>query len=261
VTGGRITYVGHSTVLIEQAGVRMLTDPLLRAGVAYVRRRVALPDLEQLRDLDALLISHAHHDHLDVASLRKLGHRGPVIAPHGCSSILSRAGYSDVTELGAGERSSVGPIAVEATGARHDGRRLPFTQDIPALGFLLEGPTRIYFAGDTDLFDGMEALAGRVDVALLPIWGWGPRLPEGHLNPETAAQAVQRIRPKVAIPVHWGTLGALWMKTDPDPEAPARAFAEAVAAVEPDVEVRVLAPGASMDLSPDSGDARRPARA
>jgi L-ascorbate metabolism protein UlaG (beta-lactamase superfamily) len=260
VSGGRITFVGHATVLIEQAGVRMLTDPLLRGGVAYVRRRVAVPDVETFRDLDAVLISHAHHDHLDVASLRKLAHRGPVVAPRGCAQILRRAGFADVTELDDGGRCSVGPIELEAIAARHDGRRLPFTQDIPALGFLLEGPTRVYFAGDTDLFDGMEALAGRVDVALLPIWGWGPRLPEGHLNPDTAARAVQLIRPAVVIPVHWGTLGALWMRPDRDPQAPARAFAEAVAAVEPDVEVRVLAPGASMDLSPDSGDARRSAR-
>jgi L-ascorbate metabolism protein UlaG (beta-lactamase superfamily) len=258
--GGRITYVGHATVLIEQAGVRMLTDPLLRAGVAYVRRRVAIPDIEAFRDLDAILISHAHHDHLDVASLRKLEHRGPVIAPRGCAQLLGRAGFADVIELDDGGRCEVGTIEVEAIAAHHDGRRLPFTPDIPALGFLLQGPTRIYFAGDTDLFDGMEALARRVDVALLPIWGWGPRLPPGHLNPDTAARAVQLIRPKVAIPIHWGTLGALWMRPDPDPEAPARAFGEAVAVVAPEVQVRVLAPGASMDLSPDSGDAPRSVR-
>ncbi len=64
---------------------------------------------------------------------------------------------------------------------------------------------RMYVAGDTDLFDGMTAL-GPVDVALLPVWGWGPSLGPGHLTPQRAAEAVKRVRPRIAVPVHWGTL-------------------------------------------------------
>ena len=145
--------------------------------------------------------------------------------------------------------------------AEHDGRRHPFGRAIPALGYLLHGPTRIYFAGDTDLFDEMAALAGRVDVALLPIWGWGPRLPAGHLNPESAARAVALIRPAVAVPIHWGTMRSVGARGADDPHAPARAFKEAVAAAAPATEVRVLAAGDSTTLpSPDSGDAAPPAR-
>ena len=244
----RLTYVGHATVLIEQAGVRLLTDPLLRSGIAHVRRRVPPPDLEALRSLDAVLISHAHADHLDVPSLRRLRHVGPMIAPRGCAPSLRRAGARKVIELAVGQRCTVGSIGVEAVPADHDGRRHPLGRRIPALGFLIEGPARIYFAGDTDLFDEMAALAGRVDLALLPIWGWGPRLPAGHLNPETAARVVALIRPALAIPIHWGTLRSVGAPSGAGPQAPALAFAEAVASVAPESEVRILQPGETTEL-------------
>jgi L-ascorbate metabolism protein UlaG (beta-lactamase superfamily) len=248
VASCRLTYVGHATVLVEQAGVRMLTDPLLRAGIAHVRRRVPLPRLESLNALDAILISHAHGDHLDVPSIRRLAHTGPVIAPQGCRSILHRAGMRDVIELEAGASFTVGPIRVEAVPALHDGRRHPLGRRIPALGFVLHGPTRVYFAGDTDLFAGMATLAGRVDVALLPIWGWGPRLPAGHLNPASAAQAVALIRPSVAIPIHWGTMRSVGAGSGQDPSEPPVAFAEAVASRGLASEVRILHPGEATTL-------------
>ena len=245
----RLTYIGHATVLVEQAGVRLLTDPLLHGGIAHMRRRVPRPELEPLRDLDAVLISHAHADHLDVKSLRMLDHPREVLAPRGCGGILQRAGMHEVVELMPGDRCAVAGVEVEAVRADHDGRRHPFGRDIPAIGFLVNGPARVYFAGDTDLFDDMEALAGRVDVALLPIWGWGPRLPAGHLNPETAARAVALIEPAVAVPIHWGTMRSVGAKGAADPHAPARAFADAVAAAAPATEVRVLAPGDAMPLA------------
>ena len=112
-----------------------------------------------------------------------------------------------------------------------------------SLGYLLHGPPAIYFAGDTDLFAGMSELAGRVDVALVPIWGWGPRVPAGHLDPARAAEAVARIRPRLAVPIHWGTLRAWGAQRGLDPVAPARAFADAVRRVAPRTEVRILMPG------------------
>ena len=246
---GRLTYVGHATVLIEQANARILTDPLLRGRVAHLIRRVPLPGLERLADLDAILISHAHADHLDIPSLRLLGHRGPVIGPHGLARSVVRGGVGPVTELVPGGSCSVGAMRIEAVPARHDGRRYPGGRPLAALGFLLDGPSRIYFAGDTDLFDEMALLSGRVDVALLPIWGWGPRLPPGHLDPETAARAAALIQPAVMIPIHWGTMRSLGAPPY-DLGAPARRFAAAVAQLAPATEVRVLAPGESLALSP-----------
>jgi L-ascorbate metabolism protein UlaG (beta-lactamase superfamily) len=249
VTVGRLTYVGHATVLVEQAGVRLLTDPLLRARIAHMVRRVPVPATEPLRGLDAILISHAHADHLDPPSLRRLGHAGPVVAPPGSARTLARGGVRTVVELRPGERYIVGPVALEAVAADHDGRRRPIGRRVPALGFLVEGPAHVYFAGDTGLFAEMAALRGRVDVALLPIWGWGPRLPTGHLGPETAARAVALIRPSAVVPIHWGTMRSPGERSAHDARAPAEAFAAAVGRVAPDVDVRILEPGQATALT------------
>jgi L-ascorbate metabolism protein UlaG (beta-lactamase superfamily) len=260
----RLTYIGHSTALVEEGGVRLLTDPLLRS-IGHVRRRVPPPQLAQLADLDAILISHAHVDHLHVGSLRRLRHRGPIIAPRGCARLLARAGTA-VVEMEPGDRVGIGDVKIEAVHADHDGRRHPFARPTPALGYLITAPTRIYFAGDTDLFDGMAALAGRVDVALLPIDGWGPRLPAGHMKPASAARAVELIRPRVAVPIHWGTMRSIGTRRVHDVRAPALAFTAAVGALGLSTEVRIIAPGESMALdgvrvSPDWGDAAEGVRA
>ncbi len=238
-----LTYIGHATVLVQLAGVRLLTDPLLGAGILHVRRRVPPPAIEDLRPLDAILISHAHRDHLDHPSLRRLAGLCPVIVPRGAGPAARRGGGLDVIELEEGNRLSVGEVVVEAVHAAHDGRRNPFGRPIASLGYVLEGPSRVYFAGDTDLFFGMSGLAGRVDVALLPIWGWGPRVPPGHLDPIRAAEAVARIRPHIAVPIHWGTLRALGAQRGLDPVAPARDFVAAVRRIAPGTEVRILMPG------------------
>jgi L-ascorbate metabolism protein UlaG (beta-lactamase superfamily) len=171
-----------------------------------------------------------------------------VIAPRGCAPIVRRAGAGEVIELMPGERCTVGAVGVTAVASRHDGRRHPLGPHMPALGFLLDGPARVYFAGDTDLFDEMAALAGRVDVALLPVAGWGPRLPEGHLGPATAAQAAALIRPAVAVPIHWGTMRSVGARADSDPRAPALAFAAAVEALGLATAVRILMPGEAASL-------------
>jgi len=105
-----------------------------------------------------------------------------------------------------------------------------------------------YFAGDTDLFPEMADLSGHLDVALLPVAGWGPRVGPGHLDPRRAAQAAAVLRPRMAIPVHWGTFASLGARPD-DPGAPAREFADRTAELAPAVEVKVLAPGAGVEVS------------
>ena len=243
----RLTYVGHSTVLVELAGARILTDPLLRRRIAHIRRVVPLPSDAELLPLDAIAISHAHADHLDIRTLRRLAGETQVIVPRGCANLARRAGARETVELDVGAQHVVGQVAVEALPADHDGRRSPLGRRHPALGFLLGGATRVYFAGDTDVFEDMGRLAGRVDVALLPVAGWGARLPPGHLDPRSAAEAVALIRPALAVPIHWGTMYA-WGARDGDPRAPATAFAEAVAAHGGPTEVRVLEPGDGMTL-------------
>ena len=114
-----------------------------------------------------------------------------------------------------------------------------------AVGYVIDAARTVYFAGDTDLFTGMGSL-GRVDVALLPVAGWGPRLPAGHLDPVRAVEALELIRPRLAIPIHWGTY-APWRPPKGD-ETPAQSFAELAATIVPSVDVRVLKPGQSCPL-------------
>ena len=254
---GRLTFVGHATVLVEMAGERLLTDPLLVESVGHVRRRVPAPDIRALATLSAVLISHAHADHLHAPSLRRLGATCPVIVPRGCGPLLPRAMRPAVVEIDEGDRHAVGSIGIEAVHALHDGRRHPLGRRLPALGFLLEGPVRIYFAGDTDVFDDMAALAGRVDVALLPVGGWGPRLPPGHMDSTAAARATALIRPAVAVPIHWGTMRSIGAPRAVSSREPAVAFADAVARLAPGTDVRILMPGEVLNLDvPALGIAR-----
>jgi L-ascorbate metabolism protein UlaG (beta-lactamase superfamily) len=103
----------------------------------------------------------------------------------------------------------------------------------------------VYFAGDTDLFPEMAELAGKIDVALLPVWGWGRALGPGHLNPRRAAEALTLLRPSLAIPIHWGTFAAPRVrKRDPSFLVdPPHQFAEYAALLAPQVTVKILQPG------------------
>jgi L-ascorbate metabolism protein UlaG (beta-lactamase superfamily) len=249
--GNRLTFFGHSTVLVELDGVRVLTDPLFgHMGAGAIRRHVPTVPLDTLGELSAVFISHGHWDHLDIASLRALPGRPEVIVPVGLGRIVGKAAAGLIHELRAGDRLQVGGLTLEAVYAQHGGRRSLFTAS-EALGVLITGSTSVYFAGDTDFFPGMRQLAGRVDVALLPVGGWGPRLGRGHMNPLRAAEAVVRICPAIAMPIHWGTLYPLGLRrvAGRQFEGPGEAFREAVAARAPEVDVRVLQPGESIALA------------
>jgi L-ascorbate metabolism protein UlaG (beta-lactamase superfamily) len=248
---GAITYAGHATVLVETGEARLLTDPLLRERLLFVLRRHGGVDREALGRVDGVLISHLHRDHLDLASLRKLGRAVPILAPPQSSGLLARHGFANVSELSPGETGKLAGVDVRAVEARHGGGRTFGRGEGGAVGYLVEGPSRVYCAGDTELFDGMWDLATEaIDVAVLPIWGWGPKLGPGHLDPERAAKALAMLRPRFAVPVHWGTLAPIgarrawpWLF-----ERPAREFVEHARRLAPEVEVHVLAPGESLRL-------------
>ncbi len=244
-----LTWAGHATALIELDGVRILTDPLLRDRVGPLRRIAAPVDADVGEHIDVIVLSHLHADHADLPSLLRVGSGTRVLAPRGAGSWLARHGMRDVCELSAGEEAIVGPLRIVATPARHDGRRWPFGARADAIGFVARGSQSCYFAGDTDLFDEMAAMAGSIDLALLPIWGWGPTLGPGHLDPERAARAAAAIAPRLAVPIHWGTFAPGRPAPPPrDPGAAARRFSAMMAREAPGVELRVLAPGERTEL-------------
>jgi L-ascorbate metabolism protein UlaG (beta-lactamase superfamily) len=244
-----ITWVGHSTVLLELDGVRLLTDPVLRARMLHLRRVAARADVGALHDVDALLVSHLHYDHLDVKSLRTVGRASRVIVPVGAGGMLRSRGFAHVTELDVGDDTDVNSVNVCATHVKHGGRRV-FGMRVPAVGYLVTGSVRAWFAGDTDLFGGMGEIAPDLDLALLPVAGWGPRLPAGHLDPRRAAQALTLLRPRVAVPIHWGTYRRFGLPTgDELLREPAESFARFAAELAPEVEVRILPVGGRLELT------------
>jgi L-ascorbate metabolism protein UlaG (beta-lactamase superfamily) len=236
--------VGHSTVRLELDGVRLLTDPVLRGRVGPLVRIAPPAAATSGVGIDAVLLSHLHADHVDLPSLRRLNGSVTVLAPRGAGAWLRAKGMRDVAEIAVGEEQAVGPVRVTAVHAEHDTRRRPFGPSAEPLGYVVRGSSSIYFAGDTDLFQAMGEMAGSIDVALLPVSGWGPTLGPGHLDPARAAEAAALIRPRVAVPIHWGTLAVPRPLRRPADRAwPAREFAALTARSAPGVEVRVLEPG------------------
>ncbi|MFO1539767.1 MAG: MBL fold metallo-hydrolase [Chloroflexota bacterium] len=249
----RIRFLGHSTVLLELGGVRLLTDPILRRRVGPLVHANALPEAHVPDDVTAVLISHSHWDHLDIGSLRMLGTATPILVPRGLGGRIRGRGFREVIELLPGEATRVGEVGIRAVPAHHRGLPRPLAPPAPAIGYVLDAGPRVYFPGDTALFAGMETLAPDLDLALMPVWGWGPRARSSeHLDPLGAAQALRLLRPRVAIPIHWGTLhplGFRWLRPSTRTDPP-HAFARLAAEHAPETEVRVLAIGERTAIEP-----------
>lgn len=250
---GLLTWAGHATVRIAVDGGTVLTDPVLSRHVGHLRRLVPIPP-GIAEGLAVVAISHLHRDHLDLPTLRTIDPAVPVLAPAGAGAALRRAGRREVIEMSPGDTASVGGLVIRATPAAHSagtrGRRRRGAPRPQALGYVVEGPPRVYFAGDTDLFPGMTDLAPGLDLALLPVGGWGPTLGPGHLDAERAARALRLLNPRIAVPIHWGTYapvgvrrGAGYLRT------PGTDLARAALRLAPAVEVRVLAPGDTLVIA------------
>ncbi|OEJ24202.1 hypothetical protein AR457_06670 [Streptomyces agglomeratus] len=249
-----ITWWGHATCTVADSGARVLTDPLFARRLAHLRRRRgALPPPEAAR-ADAVLVSHLHSDHLHLPSLGRLAPGTELIVPRGAGRAvpalrrLSGQGLR-VTEVGPGDEVRVKDLVVRAVPALHDGRRLPFgPHRTAALGYVVTGEARTYFAGDTGLFDDMADAVGPVDVALLPVGGWGPFLGHGHLDARRAAQALALIAPRAAVPVHYGTYWPIGMDGIRPHEfhSPGDEFVRQAARLAPEVAVHRLGHGESV---------------
>ena len=253
-----ISWWGHSTVTIEDSGVRVLTDPVLTSTVGHLRRRGGPPPAAAALAADVVVVSHLHGDHLHLRSLAKLAPSIPVVVPRGALrevSGLRRLGRSDVVELAAGEELQVGALRIRAVPARHDGRRHRLASgSAPAMGYVITGQARTYFAGDTDLFPEMAAAVGGCDVALLGVGGWGPGLGPGHLTAGRAVQAALEVGAGSAVPIHYGTLWPVGCELIRPQEfhGPGPEFARQAMAQAPALKVGRLRPGQTDRFEPAS---------
>ena len=246
----RITFLGHATLRVELDGAVLLTDPVLRPRIPGLVHRQPVRDVEPaVAGTQTVLISHLHHDHLDVPSLRHLPATSEVLVPRNGAPLVRRAGLKNVVEVAVGDCREVGDVRVRVTPATHLGYRVPFGPAADSIGFLIEGSRRVYFAGDTDIFDAMAELAP-VDVALLPVAGWGPRLGPGHMGPAEAVRAVNLLRPRIVVPIHWGTLVPMGMhlRSWSYLTQPPLDFAAQLRDAAPEVSVRILQPGETLQL-------------
>jgi L-ascorbate metabolism protein UlaG (beta-lactamase superfamily) len=252
-----ITWWGHATVTVEDSGVRVLTDPLFPRRLGHLRRRNGPPPAPGAARADVAVVSHLHADHLHVPSLAKLEPGTRVLVPAGAERAVPslrrlRSRGIETTEVRVGDEVGVGNgVVVRTVPAVHDGRRWPVgPQQAQAVGYVVHGRSTTYFAGDTTLFRGLESAVGRCDVALLPVGGWGPYLGPGHLDAELAARALGRIRPRAAVPIHYGTFWPIGLDRVRPHEfhGPGHEFLRHSGLFAPEVAVHVLDHGRSADF-------------
>lgn len=280
----RLTWLGHATVVIEVGGVKLLTDPLLRTHAGLLRRHQVPPAHTTWQDSDLVLLSHLHHDHAELSSLRLLD-GVPIVAAHSSARWLRKhelpavgmpvgsakdlrqlppARWRTVADLYQRARvlggqvrsasSALDNVHITLTPAVHGHRPMPHRPNAATGHAVRSGSHRIWFAGDTEDYPNLGLLAqhlgGPIDLAVVPVGGWGPRLSGGHMDPVAAAQACGRIGARSAVAVHWGTLhppivgglGSGWSSSG------GHTFVSALAKYAPNCRPILLLPGQSRTL-------------
>ncbi|MFN2399896.1 MAG: MBL fold metallo-hydrolase [Gemmatimonadaceae bacterium] len=259
-SGLRATWLGHSTVLVEIDGARILFDPVWarRASPSSLigPKRFHEPPLalDDLPPLDAIVASHDHYDHLDRGVVRALTRstaqsRARFVVPLGVGAHLERWGVAAerVTELDWSESITVGPVTLTATPARHfSGRGFTDRDHMLWASWSVAGPThRVFHSGDTGPFDGFAAVGtahGPFDLTFIKIGAYGETWPDIHLTPEQAVEVHAKVRGKLLLPIHWGTFNLAFHPWDEPAER-----VVAAAAARASIQLIMPKPGESIE--------------
>jgi L-ascorbate metabolism protein UlaG (beta-lactamase superfamily) len=246
-SGPRVTWLGHATAVAELGTTRVLFDPLLRS-----RTRAA-------GKVDAVLVTHAHVDHLNRWSLKAVDRDSHLVVPMGAKHLVADLGFREVTELTAGAELEIAGAQITAVPTRHDFGRWRKGGTPEALGYVVTGAgATLHHAGDVDFSDHaiFDAIGKRhaIDAALLPIGGmmpvwyyrWRRHVLDGgiHIDPDCALEIFERLGARHLIPVHWGTVHLPFGL----PSMPRRRLAQIASARGQADRVRVLGHGESLGL-------------
>jgi L-ascorbate metabolism protein UlaG (beta-lactamase superfamily) len=232
-----ITFIGHSSFLVQAAGQNLLFDPVFSTWLILLRRqRRPGVRVRDLPPIDIVLLSHAHMDHLDRSSLRRVvratrrrsGRAPIVVVPSDVGDLMRGLGFSQVIELRWWERSEVHGLAITHTPAKHWGTRW-ITDGHRGYGgyFLAGGSCRLYYSGDTAYFAGFHEIGARLrpEIALLPIGAYSPDSYRAvHTSPEDALRAFEDLGAQTMVPMHYGTF---WLSQEPLQEPLPRLLASA----------------------------------
>jgi L-ascorbate metabolism protein UlaG (beta-lactamase superfamily) len=256
----KITYIGHATLLLEIGGATLLTDPNFDPKLGRILPRVSAPGiaLDKLPALDAILLTHAHADHLSFDSLERLPRTVPLLAPPVIAKWLRRLGYEHAVDLAPGETTKVRDVTIHAASATHRGNRYGYDRwRGDANMYLLDAGETIFFAGDTALVEDTHHLVRRVlwanqrelDLALLPIgyapW-WKPGFRKGHLTHDDALTLFERLRARTLVPYHWGTFRHVTATA----HDAIRRLRDRLESHHLSASVRIIEPGESMYIEP-----------
>lgn len=209
-----VTWWGHSFTTIQLPGTTVVTDPLMSRRLFHLKRATPPPPAEATR-CDVVLISHLHHDHLHMPSLRRFDDDIPIVVPRGAVAAVRSLERLNVIEVGPGDHVEVAGARIEVLAADHHAKRLktPGSPSAVPIGFrFVAGGESCWYPGDTAMMDfsGIE----QVDVALVPIGGWGPSLADGHIDPAQAVRAVAEVGARWTVPVHYGTFWPVVLRSD-----------------------------------------------
>lgn len=245
--GLRAVWAGHSSVILDIDGHRVLTDPIWSERCSPFQsvgpRRFHPPPLplEKLGHVDAVVISHDHYDHLDMDTIRTLSARGATFfVPLGVGAHLERWGVpaAQRKELDWNERARIGALEIIALPSRHfSGRRGVDAYETLWATWAIVGPShRVFFSGDTGWFDAFAEIGrtlGPFDLTVIKIGAYGPTWPDIHVNPEQGVAMHLAVRGKLMLPVHWGTFNLAYHDWNEPPERLIRAAAGRIAFVLP----------------------------